>query len=580
MSAAAQAALGKADELRKAGNDFFSQSQYEKAMERYTQALGTIEGSSTEETALATKCLNNRAACACQLQQYRAAIADCTKVLVRAPRDVKALMRRGFAYESIEKYTEAIGDMRAVVAVEPSPQASAACIRLEKFARQQASLQAADAAAAAKSKGKAAEGKAAPAQPTPAKPAAPQPPPTTTPSATPSAASAPAKSAAKQPEAKPSETKVGDSEAAAQAAKAKERGTAALKRGEYKAAAEAYRECTKLCPADHAHFSNLSLALLKFGQPTHAATAARRCTELAPEFAKGHFRLGQALRAQGEPAGAVVALEEALTLAQRSGGKEATEVVKELAVCKAEASKAAAAASKASTSTKAGASSAEAPKGSAAKSLVSPVVQEVATEGASAPPTGTAAKAAPKKVDLEHAKAMARRAAEIAAAKPSAAKPSAAGSTAPPTKPAPPQPTAAKVGGGASSGGPRPSLSAFERALNAAWRGGKGSPAEVRTALSLVPTSASEMVSFVGEGLTEELFSGLLLGTQLAEEPPAVAASRLCHLTAVRRFEMCSMFVGAKEKAAAKAVLTAAAEAGPAQRDELVKAASKYGVKL
>merc|ERR1719271_2270441 len=81
---------------------------------------------------------------------------------------------------------------------------------------------------------------------------------------------------------------------------AKEKGTAALKNGEYRAAAEAYHEACKLQPSVHTHFSNLSLALLKFGQPEHAVTAALRCTELAPTFGKGFFRLGQALKIRGD----------------------------------------------------------------------------------------------------------------------------------------------------------------------------------------------------------------------------------------------------------------------------------------
>ena len=46
------------------------------------------------EEELAAKCLNNRAACACQLQLYSQAIADTSRVLKKTPTDAKALMRR------------------------------------------------------------------------------------------------------------------------------------------------------------------------------------------------------------------------------------------------------------------------------------------------------------------------------------------------------------------------------------------------------------------------------------------------------------------------------------------------------
>ena len=62
----------------------------------------------------------------------------------------------------------------------------------------------------------------------------------------------------------PSLTTEDDQAAAkAKAAAARERGGAAFRRGEFKAAAEAYYEAAKHEPLVHTHFSNLALALLK-----------------------------------------------------------------------------------------------------------------------------------------------------------------------------------------------------------------------------------------------------------------------------------------------------------------------------
>jgi hypothetical protein len=86
------------------------------------------------------------------------------------------------------------------------------------------------------------------------------------------------------------------------------------------------------------------------------------------------------------------------------------------------------------------------------------------------------------------------------------------------------------------------------------------------------------MSRFIGEGLSEDLLSGLVLATAQAAEPPVTAAARLCALTAVRRFDMCWMFVGKQEKAAATAVLASAS--GGELADEVAAAAKRYGVQL
>ena len=95
LTPAQEAALKKADAIRLQGNELFGSSDYESAISKYSAALDVIEGGTlSAQMALRAKCLNNRAACACQLQQYRAAIRDCSSVLEANARDAKALMDR------------------------------------------------------------------------------------------------------------------------------------------------------------------------------------------------------------------------------------------------------------------------------------------------------------------------------------------------------------------------------------------------------------------------------------------------------------------------------------------------------
>ena len=61
---------------------------------------------------------------------------DCTRCLNIDPKNAKALIRRGLAYEGLEKYKLALVDMKAVLEIEPtSIQASQAISRLTRFVR-------------------------------------------------------------------------------------------------------------------------------------------------------------------------------------------------------------------------------------------------------------------------------------------------------------------------------------------------------------------------------------------------------------------------------------------------------------
>eukprot|EP00908_Phaeocystis_cordata_P010581 Transcript_21437.p2 GENE.Transcript_21437~~Transcript_21437.p2 ORF type:complete len:483 (-),score=148.52 Transcript_21437:993-2441(-) len=299
MTPAMVAAVKAADQRREAGNKLFKEGQYETAIGEYTGALEALHAAGvTHDVALLTKCWNNRAACACQLQQYKQAVDDCTEVIKRVPTEAKALMRRAFASEALERYAAALADMRAVVALQPGARdASAACIRLSKLVAEQQRQAGAEAA----------------------EQAARQPP-----------APAPAKAPAPANAAKPSDAPSDPAAAAAAADEVKARGTAAFKAGDYKKAAELYYEASRTAPECHTHFSNLALALLKLGQPQHAATAAQRCTELAPTFAKGHYRLGQALRARGDADAACAAFRAGLA---HAAGTERKEMQRELEAC-------------------------------------------------------------------------------------------------------------------------------------------------------------------------------------------------------------------------------------------------------
>ena len=75
--------------------------------------------------------LSNRANCYAQHHNYKKVIADATRVLEMDPKHVKALIRRGLAYEATEKYKLGLADMREAQAVSGgSPVISQAISRL------------------------------------------------------------------------------------------------------------------------------------------------------------------------------------------------------------------------------------------------------------------------------------------------------------------------------------------------------------------------------------------------------------------------------------------------------------------
>jgi stress-induced-phosphoprotein 1 len=125
------ALLTGASALKAEGNDNFKNGKYDEAISCYTAALSANPPPSTEEMSVL---YSNRAACYSQFQNWHAMEADCTRCLEIDPKNAKALIRRGLAYEGMEKYKLALADMKSVLEVEPtSMQASQSISRLTRF---------------------------------------------------------------------------------------------------------------------------------------------------------------------------------------------------------------------------------------------------------------------------------------------------------------------------------------------------------------------------------------------------------------------------------------------------------------
>jgi len=99
------------------GNWHYKESRYEKAIEYYTKALNLA--TNPEDKAVL---MSNRAACFMTntTQNYNEAIVDCSNALEINPNYLKALIRRGQAYEAIEKFKLALQDMKQVLQLDPA----------------------------------------------------------------------------------------------------------------------------------------------------------------------------------------------------------------------------------------------------------------------------------------------------------------------------------------------------------------------------------------------------------------------------------------------------------------------------
>ncbi|CAO4362278.1 unnamed protein product [Caenorhabditis nigoni] len=100
--------LVKVETLKKEGNEFFGKGEFEKADEKYQEAITACPPTSTEIQAIL---LSNSAAALIKLRKWEQAVEAATKSIEIGATNEKALERRAFAYSNMsEKYENAIED--------------------------------------------------------------------------------------------------------------------------------------------------------------------------------------------------------------------------------------------------------------------------------------------------------------------------------------------------------------------------------------------------------------------------------------------------------------------------------------
>lgn len=115
-----------AEVIRKRGNEFFKEKDYERAVNKYRKALryldtGLAETVEEEDKVMQSRipCLTNRAVCNLKLKRYRKVVEDCSVVIANDPNNAKAYSRRGQAFMELKEFDDSKKDLTRAKELAP-----------------------------------------------------------------------------------------------------------------------------------------------------------------------------------------------------------------------------------------------------------------------------------------------------------------------------------------------------------------------------------------------------------------------------------------------------------------------------
>lgn len=140
QEAAQRAGMAVNERLKAEGNDHFKKQEFEKAIAKYHEALNHPD-TTAGNNKLYISCWNNISECRKQLHDHAGTVEAAGYVLEYDPHNIKALLRRGLAFEALEKFQIGLEDIRTVLLRHPTDRkANAAQHRMSNALRQKRAM--------------------------------------------------------------------------------------------------------------------------------------------------------------------------------------------------------------------------------------------------------------------------------------------------------------------------------------------------------------------------------------------------------------------------------------------------------
>jgi len=132
-------ATAAAEEIKALGNEYFKKGDLKAAVGKYDKAYLYLEEEratpTAEGTALLLSILSNRAMCNLKLEKFAAVVTDCSTVLSKDAKNVKALFRRAKAHMGLKNYDEADEDLTKASELDGEDVAIKNAVKVNKAAR-------------------------------------------------------------------------------------------------------------------------------------------------------------------------------------------------------------------------------------------------------------------------------------------------------------------------------------------------------------------------------------------------------------------------------------------------------------